>query len=104
MQFRALVLLGVVFSSACTSATATSDTKTVTGYIRFYPIEGGFYALRGDDSVTYDPTNLAKDLQNDGMLFWARLRVKSGAASIHMVGPVVDIVEIAVPRAVSMAP
>ena len=104
MQFRVLMLFGLVFCSACASTTATSDTKTVTGYIRFYPIEGGFYALRGDDSVTYDPTNLAKDLQNDGMLFWARLNVKSGAASIHMVGPVVDIVEIAVPRTASVTP
>jgi hypothetical protein len=104
MQFRALMLFGLVFCSACASTTATNDTKTVTGYIRFYPFEGGFYALRGDDSVTYDPTNLAKDLQVDGMLFWARLNVKSGAGSIHMVGPVVDIVQIAVPRTVSATP
>jgi hypothetical protein len=102
MRFRALMLFGLVFCSACASSTATTDIKTVTGYIRYYPFEGGFYGLRGDDSVTYDPTNLAKNLQNDGMYFWARLNVKSGAGSIHMVGPVVDIVEIAVPRTASV--
>jgi hypothetical protein len=102
MQSRVLMLFGLFFCLACASSTGNQDTKNVTGYIRFYPIEGGFYALRGDDSVTYDPTNLAKNLQIDGIRFWARLHVKSGSGGIHMVGPIVDIVDIAVPTAASV--
>ena len=103
MRSSASVLFGLVFCSACASSTGTNDVKTVTGHIRFYPIEGGFYALRGDDSVTYDPTNLIKNLQLDGISFRARLKVQSGSASIHMVGPVVEILDISVPTIISAA-
>jgi hypothetical protein len=74
--------------------TETSGTKNVTATVRFFPIEGGFYALRGNDSVTYDPTNLAKSFQIDGLRVQSRLTVRNGAVGVHMVGPIVDIVEI----------
>src|SRR5450759_1729857 len=98
---KALMLIGLFCCTACSSSTGTSEIKNVTGYVRFYSFEGGFYALRGDDSVTYDPTNLAKNLQIDGIRFSARLNVRSVAGDTHMVGPIVDILDISVPRTVS---
>jgi hypothetical protein len=89
-----LMLIGMLCCSACGSITGTNETKTVIATVRFIGIEGGFYALRGDDSVTYDPTNLAKSFQIDGLRVVSRLNVRSGAGSVHMVGPTVDVVDI----------
>jgi hypothetical protein len=88
------MLVGLVGSAACTSMTESSGTKNVTATVRFFSIEGGFYALHGDDSVTYDPTNLAKSFQIDGLRVQSLLTVRNGAVGIHAVGPIVDIVEI----------
>ena len=85
MRFGTLMLFGLFCCTACASSTGTEapNTKRVTGYIRYYPFEGGFYALRGDDSVTYEPTNLAKRFQGDGMQFQARLRIRTGGQRPH---------------------
>lgn len=88
------MLVGVVGSAACSSMTESSGTKNVTATVRFFSIEGGFYALRGDDSVTYDPTNLAKSFQIDGLRVQSRLTIRNDLGGIHAVGPIVNIVEI----------
>lgn len=67
---------------------------TVTGTVRHFEFEGGFFAIRGDDSVTYDPTNLAEEFRRDGLRVHARLRLRPDMGGIHMAGPIVDIVEI----------
>ncbi len=89
-----LMLVGLLCTSACGSITGNDQTRNVTATVRFMPIEGGFYALRGDDSVTYDPRNLPKLFQVDGMRVHSRLNVRSDLGGIHMVGPIVDIVDI----------
>ena len=40
------------------AADASGAAMTITGVVHHFELEGGFYAIRGDDSVTYDPTNL----------------------------------------------
>jgi hypothetical protein len=96
-------LIAILYCTACGSisgnnqtklATGNKQTKSVTGTVRFFGFEGGFYGLRGDDSVTYDPTNLPKDFQVDGLRVQSRLNVRSDLGDTHMVGPIVDIVEI----------
>ena len=67
---------------------------TVAGTIRHFDLEGGFFAIRGDDSVTDDPTNLAEEFRRDGLRVRARLRLRPDMGGIHMAGPIVDIVEI----------
>jgi hypothetical protein len=89
-----LMLVGLLCSTACSSISGNSQAKNVTATVRFISIEGGFYALRGDDSVTYDPTNLPKAFQVDGLRVQSRLNVRSDLGGTHMVGPIVDIVEI----------
>lgn len=66
---------------------------TGTGTVRWFSLEGGFFAIRGDDGETYDPINLPPDFRDDPIR--VRFRAKlTGGASFHMVGPVVEIVEI----------
>ena len=77
------------------SDTPTSDSViTITGVVRHFDLEGGFFAIRGDDGVTYDPSNLADDFRHDGLRVRARARLRPDMGGIHMVGPIVDIIEI----------
>jgi hypothetical protein len=66
----------------------------VTATVRHLSIEGGFFALIGDDGVTYDPRQLDPAFARDGLRVHARLQVRDDLAGIHMVGPIVDIIEI----------
>lgn len=76
------------------SGTHDSTAVTVTGTVRYFALEGGFFAIRGDDSVTYDPTNLAEAFREDGLRVRAELRLRPDMMGIHQVGPIVEIVEI----------
>jgi hypothetical protein len=70
------------------------DFVTGTGTVYWFSLEGGFYAIRGDDGVTYDPMNLPADFKQDGVPVHFRVKVRNELISIHMVGPVVEVVEI----------
>jgi hypothetical protein len=72
-------------------ADPTGSGRTITGTVRHFELEGGFYAIRGDDSVTYDPTNLPAEFQKDGLAVEAVVRPKTNAMSIRQVGTIVDI-------------
>ena len=44
-----------------TTAVPEADSAvTITGVVRHFDLEGGFFAIRGDDGVTYDPSNLGE--------------------------------------------
>jgi len=97
MRLKFVVLtLAALVASACSSATGSNETKTVTGTVRFVSIAGGFYALRGDDSVTYDPTNLAPEYRSSGLRVQARVEIRRDLLSPHQAGPIVDILHITV--------
>ena len=70
------------------------DTVTGLGTIVRLEIEGGFYAIHGDDGTTYDPKSLPEGFAVDGLRVRYRLKVDKGAAGIHMVGPIVEVIEI----------
>lgn len=81
---------------ADTVAAAIPDSVvTITGVVRHFDLEGGFFAIRGDDGVTYDPSNLAEEFRRDGLRVRARVRLRPDMGGIHMVGPIVDVIEIA---------
>jgi len=63
----------------------------LTGQVRYYDLEGGFYAIRGDDGVTYDPTNLPEEFQRDGLRVEAQARRRDDLSGIHQVGPIVQL-------------
>jgi hypothetical protein len=87
-------------SSCRETPVAAGDTSamnqiSVNGTVRFFGIEGGFWAVRGDDNVTYDPRGgLPKDFQTDGLRVHLVARELRDAAGIHMAGPIVEIVSI----------
>jgi hypothetical protein len=68
---------------------------TGTGTITHTDIEGGFFAIKGDDGVMYDPKSLPEAFRVDGLRVRYTIKVQEGAAGIHMVGPIVDVIDIA---------
>ena len=77
-----------------TSVTAPDSVVAITGVVRHFDLEGGFFAIRGDDGTTYDPSNLDEEFRQDGLRVQARVRLRPDMGGIHMVGPIVDIIEI----------
>ena len=72
-------------------AATAGTTMTITGTVRHFDLEGGFYAIRGDDSVTYDPTNLPAEFRRDGLAVEAVVRIQKNVLSIRQVGTIVDV-------------
>jgi hypothetical protein len=66
----------------------------VTGTVQYLDIEGGFYAIQGDDGVTYDPLDLPSDYRVPGLRVRAVGVVRDDVATIRQVGPVLDIRDI----------
>lgn len=93
---RLMPLLAVAFLAlaACSTATSPNSTRNVNATVRYLNLEGGFYALVGDDSVTYEPRNLAREFQRDGLRVSVRLEIQRDMVSFRQVGPIVDIVAI----------
>ncbi len=100
---RMAVFVIAVAVTACSSPVRPGPTGVIrngdivsgTGTIRFYSLEGGFFAIRGDDQVTYDPLNLQDDFKRDGLRVRFRARIRSDMGGVHMVGPIVELLEIA---------
>jgi hypothetical protein len=99
MGFRAVfgvLLLAAVFSG-CRHVAAPEDPNMihVNGTVRFITVEGGFWAVRGDDNVTYDPIGgLAPAFQVEGLRVRLDAKRRDDMASVHMAGPIVEIISI----------
>jgi len=93
-----LITLSSLGAFGCASPTAPSlpaGTVRVTGTAHFFNLEGGFWAIRGDDGVTYDPKDgLPPAFQREGMRLSAVVKARTDLGGIHMVGPIVEIIDI----------
>ncbi len=85
---------GGAVASAAELASSYAPELHIVGTIRHVELEGGFFAIRGEDGVTYDPTNLPAQFQKDGLSIEADVRRRDDRAGIHMTGPIVDLVRI----------
>ena len=91
------LLLLVLLMAGCRHPAAPSDPDVVrvNGTVRFMTLEGGFWAVRGDDNVTHDPLGgLPAAFQSDGLRVRIEVRRRSDMASVHMAGPIVEILSI----------
>ena len=80
----------------CVGFTSTSpEMICVTGSARYFGIEGGFWAVGGDDGKTYDPLGaLPAAFRHEGLRVRLLARVRNDVLSFHMAGPIVEIIEI----------
>jgi hypothetical protein len=92
------IIAAVLIAGSCTSPTspdAPVGTTRVIGTVEHYTFEGGFWAVRGDDGVTYDPLGgLPSAFQREGLRVVMVAKMRNDLGGIHMAGPIVEIVEI----------
>lgn len=63
-----------------------------TGTVHRFTIEGGFWAIKGDDGVTYDPIGgLSTEFQQEGLRVKVEATVRPDVVSTHMAGTMVDV-------------
>src|SRR6266508_1696153 len=88
-----LVALALLAGPSCTMF--DSDLVRVNGTVRHFSFEGGFWAVRGDDSTTYDTVGgLPPGFQEDGLRVFLGAKVRSDLGGIHQAGPIVEIITI----------
>lgn len=82
-------------SADCSAFTPSSpDIVCVTGTVRYVGLEGGFWAVRGDNDTTYDPRDgLPANFRQEGLRVRVEARI-TDLSSVHMVGPIVEILDI----------
>lgn len=71
------------------------DTFEIMGTVIYKRIEGGFYAIDGDDGRKYDPINLPDSFRKDGLKVKVTARLKKDTMSFHMYGAIIEVVNIA---------
>ena len=94
----ALALVVMVLALACGDSPfepTEPDHLVRTGTVRFITVEGGFWAITGDDRVTYDPLSpLTAEFQREGLRVRFEGKVRFDVGSTHMVGTIVEIIRI----------
>lgn len=102
---RPLLLVALLFLAACVpsqadtskpakQSTPAEDIREVIATVRHVPLEGGFFGLVASDGTQYDPINLSKEFQQDGLPVRATLRPLRGVASYRMWGTIVEILSL----------
>jgi hypothetical protein len=92
--FAAFLVLSISCSSPTTPDVPPGAVR-VDGTVQFYSFEGGFWAIRGDDGVIYDPVDgLSSAFQRENLRVSAVLRIRPDLAGFHMAGPIVEIISI----------
>ena len=82
-------------SADCSAFSPSSpDNVCVIGTVRYFGIEGGFWAVRGDNDTTYDPLDgLPADFRQEGLRVRVEVRI-TDLGSFPMAGPIVEILDI----------
>ena len=76
------------------TAALPADTFEIVGNVTYKNIEGGFYAIDGDNGSKYDPINLPESFRKDGLRVKVTARRKKDAMSLHMYGAIIEVVNI----------
>ena len=71
-----------------------ADTFEITGTVVYKDLEGGFYAIDGNDGRKYDPINLPEEFRKNGLKVKLSARLKRNAVSFHMYGSIIEVVNI----------
>lgn len=67
---------------------------TLTGKVVFKPIEGGFYAIDGDDGQHYLPLNLPEEARKGGIKVTFTAQIKKNVVTIYNYGIPIEIISL----------
>ena len=76
---------------ACTAGNKT-DTITVTGTIKHLDLDGGFHGIVGDDGQNYNPVELNREFQMDGLKVTFQAQILTDRVKTNRWGTPVKIV------------
>lgn len=97
---KTALIAASIWLAACTSPVAPevpAGAIRVDGTVRYFALEGGFWAVRGNDGITYDPMNgLAPEFRRENLQVTLVAKVRNDLGGIHMVGPIVEVLSIRV--------
>ena len=95
---RLLFFAASTLATACASPTSPgleAGVVSVNGIVLHLNLEGGFWAVRGDDGVVYEPMNgLGSQFRRENLRVAMVARVRNDRGGIHMIGPIVEIISI----------
>ncbi|MGQ9473067.1 MAG: hypothetical protein ACUVQZ_08805 [Candidatus Caldatribacteriaceae bacterium] len=92
MAIICLTLLGI--SLGCISQGDSKLWIDKIGRVHWIELEGGFFGIIAEDETRYEPLNLEKPYQQEGIKVHFIGRVRNDYASIHMWGTIIEITEI----------
>lgn len=72
-----------------------AGTFEIKGTVVYKSMEGGFFAIDGDDGRKYDPISLPESFRKDGLKVRVIARPRIDAVSIHMYGTIIEVMDIA---------
>nr|WP_321257922.1 hypothetical protein [uncultured Pseudodesulfovibrio sp.] len=76
-------------------AEAQADKSFILeGTVVHNELEGGFFAIKGQDGKTYVPINLPEEFEIDGLSIRIKANPKNDVGGIHMVGEYIEILKI----------
>lgn len=99
----AVCVVMALSAGACTSGVTDPEGDVIvvdgtvrgTGVVLFYDFEGGFWAIRGDNDVTYDPIGgVPQAFQQHGLRVRFEGKLRKDLASVHMAGRMMELREI----------
>ena len=108
-----ILLIGFVLISGCIKETKKTPSETPVieiptstppaqkisdisgkGTVKFLDLEGGFYGIISDNGENYDPINLGKEFQVDGLRVRFDAKKRENLTSFHMWGTIIEIINI----------
>lgn len=64
------------------------------GTVRYIQLEGGFWGIISEKNEKFDPINLPKDFQKDGLKILFSYKERNDLMSFHMWGKIIQLIEI----------
>ena len=92
--FQPTFMPSVAANSSNDALVSDSAPFEIQGTILHKDLEGGFFAIEGDDGRVYDPIDLPEPFKKDGLRVKVKAKLRNDVGSIHMVGDIIEILEI----------
>jgi hypothetical protein len=93
MRTKSALFLFLLLSLSC-GLFHQDDTITDKGTVKYINLEGGFWGIVGDHGQNYDPINLPKDCEREGLRVFFRAKFTSGPENYRMWGKNVELLSI----------
>ncbi len=90
MRIKVLFLIFIALSGISLS----QDIVNTTGKIEYFPFEGGFYGIIGDDGNNYDPMNLPAEYQKENCKVKFKGIIRTDVMSVHNWGIILELKDI----------